>query len=115
MSLDGRAVSGLPVNEGGISYVDLYSSMIRNQDRVPLLRNAGPGEHVLRLTVSKERHAASIGNECNVDAFEVLEKAPPAFTTTLAVLLGIGWLASALLLGWRLRCLRRRPGLARSA
>ena len=115
VSLDGRAVSGLPVNEGGISYVDLYSSMIRNQDRVPLLRNAGPGEHVLRLTVSKERHAASIGNECIVDAFEVLEKAPPAFTTTLAVLLGIGWLASALLLGWRLRCLRRRPGLARSA
>ena len=110
VSLDGRAVSGLAVNEGGVSYVDLYSSMSRSQDRIPLLRNAGPGQHVLRLTVSKERHAASLGHECIVDAFEVLEKRLPAFPTMLVVVLGCGWLASALLLGWRLRHRRRRPG-----
>lgn len=113
VSLDGRAVGSLPVNEGGISYIDLYSSMSRSQERIPLVRNAGPGRHVLRLSVAKDRHASSVGDECIVDAFEVLEKGAPTLPTVWVVLLGCGWLASASLLGWRLRDLNRRSGLAR--
>ena len=112
VSVDGRAVSELPVNQGGISYVDLYSAVGHSQERIRLVSNAGPGRHELRLTVSKERHDASTGNECIVDGLDVMEQGAPEFRSAWAALLGGLWLASALLLARRLLRLRRRPGLS---
>lgn len=72
LSLDGHSVSGLPTNEEGVSYVELYNVTLDTRARVPLVRNAGSGEHVLRLTVASTTAADAIGKECIVDGFEVL-------------------------------------------
>jgi hypothetical protein len=94
-----------------MSYVDLYSAVRRSQARVPLVRQAGPGTHLLRLTVSRDHNQASMGNECIVDAFEVLEKRSPAFPTTVVTVLGVAWIACWALLIWRLRRLGQRMRL----
>ena len=54
---DGRNVPGLLVDDQGRSYVDLYSPEIGWQARLPIARSLGPGQHVLRLTVSEKKLA----------------------------------------------------------
>lgn len=79
VSLDGHSVAGLPTNDAGLAYVDLYSPSLQYRARIPLVRNAGPGEHTLRLTIDGERHPEATGQECALDAFQVVQGQDPAF------------------------------------
>ncbi len=90
VTLDGRSVTGLDRDKEGRSYVDLYSPRPQWRARVPLVRGAGSGQHVLRLTVAEERNPASAGNRCAIDAFEVALAPPATFPYAPVALLGIG-------------------------
>ena len=92
---DGRNVPGLPVDDQGRSYVDLYSPQIEWQARLPIARSLGPGQHVLRLTVSETSSAATGGTPpvCTVDAFDVGVGQPPSFPTLPVAGLSLALLA----------------------
>jgi len=97
VSLDGRSVPGLPTDEQGLSYIDLYRPMTEQHVYIPLVRAVSPGEHILRLTVANGHHPASTGTACIVDAFEVLTQGRvsfpiPALIGNLIGLAGTGWL-----------------------
>jgi len=93
---DGRNVPGLPVDDQGRSYIDLYSPQIEWQARLPIARGLGSGQHVLRLTVSDPPSAATAARPvCTVDAFEVGAGPPPSFPTLPAAGLGLALLAVA--------------------
>lgn len=94
--LDGHAVFGPGI-------VDLYNATPQTQVRIPLLRDALPGEHTLRLTISEERNTVSTGHECAVDAFEILSESPQSWPTLLMAGLTIAWGLNAWLL-WRTWC-----------
>ncbi|MBN1399423.1 MAG: hypothetical protein JXA74_01220, partial [Anaerolineae bacterium] len=101
ISLDGHSVPGLPTNAQGFGIVDLYSPIDQYQARVPLVRTNGTGEHTLRITVAGTRNAASIGQMCDLDAFEVIPQEQMPFPIVpvvgLTFALGVdGWLL------WRL-------------
>jgi hypothetical protein len=102
---DGRNVPGLPVDDQGRSYIDLYSPAIEWQARLPIARGLGSGQHVLRLTVSDVSTAAT-PSVCTVDAFEVGAGPPPPFPTLLVAGLSLGLLAVA---GLIILDQRRRP------
>jgi hypothetical protein len=72
VSLDGQAVGGLTTDAQGASYVSLYTPETQTGARIPLVRNAGPGEHTLRLIAASDADPDSLGHEVVVDAFEVL-------------------------------------------
>ncbi|NLG49300.1 MAG: hypothetical protein GX552_04220, partial [Chloroflexi bacterium] len=92
VSLDGRPVPGLPVDEQGFSYVDLYSPLTEARARVPLVRDAVAGEHTLRLIVAEQTHVAAVGRECVLDAFEVMQEGDAAFPIWLlaGIVAGLG-------------------------
>lgn len=106
-TLDGRSVTGLDRDAEGRSYVDLYSPRPQWQVRVPLVQGAGSGQHVLRLTVAKEKNPVSTGNRCVVDAFEVALTSPASFPYSSVALLVVAlamvsWFLYRELRGWRL-------------
>jgi len=109
VSMDGHTVPGLPVDDQGLSYVDLYSPTPQAQSRLPLVRDAGPGEHTLRLTVSGK--GSSEGGECTVDGFVVLAQPREQFPIIqlLGLLAGLGASGIAWWRTWRrMRWLIRR-------
>ena len=96
--LDGHPVAGLATNGQGLSYVDLYSQLAQVPVRVPLVRRAALGDHTLRITVAADRHPDSSGQECVLNAFEVLQDSTPLFPPYL-----VGGCAAGLaLVGWLL-------------
>jgi len=103
VTLDGRDVAGLPVDEKGRSYVDLYDSATQWQAWVPLVSGAGNGQHVLRLTVSEESNPASNGHHCSVDAFQIALPRLPSFPYIPVAGLGLGALIATWLLYRELR------------
>ncbi len=97
VTLDGRVVNGLDKDEEGRSYIDLYSPVTHWQVKVPLVRRAGNGQHVLRLTVEEAQNAASSGSHCLIDALDVTVAPLPSFPylpvlPLMAGALGLGWL-----------------------
>ncbi len=96
VTLDGRAVTGLPTEEAGQSYVELYTPTEQSLARIPLVRGTGPGAHTLRLTISGQRSPQALDSLCAVDSFEVLTDEHP----TLAWLPLIGIAAGLALVGW---------------
>ncbi len=97
VSLDGHTVPGLPTDEQGLSYVDLYRPMIERRASIPLVQGVSPGEHILRLTVANDHNPASTGTACLVDAFEVLAQGRASFPIPALIgnaigLAGTGWL-----------------------
>jgi hypothetical protein len=103
VTLDGRQVPGLPLDEEGRSYVDLYGPTTMWQERLPIASRLTVGQHVLRLTVG-----GVDGFVCPVDAFEVNAAQPPPFPLWPAVGLGAGLLLLAGALVWDLRHKPRR-------
>jgi len=103
VTLDGRDVAGLPVDDKGRSYVDLYDPATQWQAWVPLVSGAGNGQHVLRLTVSDEGNPASNGHHCSMDAFQVAPPPPPSFPYIPVAGLGLGALIATWLLYRELR------------
>ncbi len=102
--LDGQAAGGLPTDAQGASYVSLYAPEANSGARIPLVRNAGPGEHTLRLIVAPNADPASLGHEAVVDAFEVL----PAEGQRFPIGQFLGLLAGLVLVGWLLWRVWRR-------
>lgn len=94
--VDGHTAPGLPTDERGRSYVDLYSPMPQAGAQVTLLRDAQPGQHTVTITVSDDLHPSSRGRHCAVDALEVSQgvgEFPAMQTGILALALaGNGWL-----------------------
>jgi hypothetical protein len=103
VTLDGRSVSGLPTDNEGRSYLDLYAPETVWRDRLPIASGLAPGQHVVRLTVGD---GEPVG--CNVDAFEVSAGQPPAFPVLPVAVLGLGLLIAAGALVWDLRNRPRR-------
>ena len=103
VTLDGRDVAGLPVDEKGRSYVDLYDPEAQWQAWVLLVSGAGNGQHVLRLTVSEESNPTSNSHRCSVDAFEVALAPRPSFPYIPVAGLGLGALIATWLLYRELR------------
>ncbi|MGI6208482.1 MAG: hypothetical protein ACOYEW_09735 [Anaerolineae bacterium] len=97
-TLDGKRVPGLPVDEEGNSYVDLYSPSVQWQAEIPIVSGLGDGQHVLRLTVSEKTNPESRGRRCAVDAFVVAAPAPPAFPILQVLAFG----GVAVFSGWSL-------------
>jgi len=104
VTLDGRAVPGLPVDAEGRTYLDLTSETVEWQARLPIARGLTSGQHVVRLTAggASELGAAA----ANVDAFEVNAGQPPAFPAVPVAVLSFGLI---LVGGLLVRDLRRRP------
>jgi hypothetical protein len=103
VSLDGRSVSGLPTDEQGRSYLDLYAPNVVWQARMPIASGLAPNQHVVRLTISDGQ--PTLGN---VDAFEVNAGQPPPFPIVPVAILGVGVLVAAAVLVWDLRTRPRR-------
>jgi len=72
LSLDGRAVENPPSSAEGTSYVELSAPSLEPRARVPLVRNASTGEHVLRITVAADSAMGPQAGECVVDAFDIV-------------------------------------------
>jgi hypothetical protein len=98
VSLDGSPVRDLPVDGRGRSYRDLVASGEQWQARLPLVRDAGPGRHVLTLTVANELPPGSTGRRCSIDGFMVAGAGSPRFPGLTVIALAAGLLASASLL-----------------
>ncbi len=103
VTLDGRSVSGLPTDEQGRSYLDLYAPNVMWQAKMTIASGLAPGQHVVRLTISDGQPALG-----NVDGFEVNAGHPPSFPTVPAAVLGLGMLGAAAALAWDLRTRPRR-------
>jgi hypothetical protein len=109
VTLDGHNVAGLSTDSQGRSYVELFDPDPHWRVQLPLVRGVGGGNHILRLTVSDEPSAMSMGARCVVDAFRVRSAARP-FPALPVVSLGLG----IVVVGWLLRQevkLNRRYGL----
>ena len=105
LALDGNGVAGLPRDEDGRSYVDLYSPAPIAQAVFPIVDGLGPGTHRLEMVVGAESDPRSAGRRVAVDAFVVGEASPFPWLQTTA-----GLLAVATVLG--LVVWRRRRGFA---
>ncbi len=95
VSLDGHEVAGLPRDETGRTYLDLYANAEAWGVREKLVRGAGRDQHVLRLTVSDLHHSEATGTRCVVDAFVVSASKADDFPyiqlgTSFAVMIGLG-------------------------
>ncbi len=98
VTLDGRSVSGLPTDEQGRSYLDLYAPEVVWQAQIPIASGLAPDQHVVRLTVSDGEPALG-----NVDAFEVNAGQPPSFPIVPVAVLGLGVIGAVAALIWDLR------------
>jgi len=98
VTLDGRNVAGLPTDEQGRSYLDLYAGQEAWQARLPIASGLTLGQHVVRLTVAEGTQTTA-----NVDAFEVDAGQPPALPVWPVAVLGVGLLAALGALVWDLR------------
>jgi hypothetical protein len=103
VTVDGRKVSGLPLDAQGRSYIDLYSPETRWQARIPIAQGLTPAQHVVRLTIGEGEQVLG-----NVDALEVNAGRPLDFPWVPIAILGLGILLAAGALAWDLR---RRPHL----
>jgi hypothetical protein len=103
VTLDGRSVSGLPVDSQGRSYLDLYAPATAWQVRLPIASGLVPDQHIVRLTIGGGDQDAG-----NVDAFLVNAGQPPAFPTVPVAVLAVATLIAAALLIWDLRSRPRR-------
>lgn len=106
VTLDGRAVDGLPTDDQGRSYLDLSNGRLEWQVRYPLASNLPDDQHVVRLTVDDAESGA-----CSVDAFEVNAGSPPAFPAPFVALLGGALMVATAALAWDLRNRPRRQKL----
>jgi hypothetical protein len=95
VTVDGRNVSGLPVDDQDRSYIDLYTPDTEWQTRISIAQALTSGQHVVRLTISESEQVSG-----NVDAFEVDAGQPLAFPTILVTGLGLGILITAGVLAW---------------
>jgi polysaccharide biosynthesis protein PslG len=100
VTLDGRSVAGLPVDDQGRSYLDLRAPVTEWQVHLPIATGLAPSQHVVRLTVGEGTGI--------VDALEVNAGELPAFPTPLVAGLGAGVLVLAVALAWDLRSRPRR-------
>jgi hypothetical protein len=98
VTLDGRTLGSLPMDDQGRSYLDLSAASEIWQDRLHIAAGLVSGQHVVRLTVSEDEPVLS-----NVDAFEVSASQPPGFPAPLAASLGLGSVLAAAALAWDLR------------
>ena len=73
------------------------------------MRNAGSGEHTLRLTVDGDRHEEATGNACALDAFIIVVEEDKAFPVIplAAILVGLALNTWILWRSWRSRHVRR--------
>ncbi len=104
VNLDGRYVPGLPTDEQGRSYIDLYS----NSDiwtEIPVIKSTGSAPHTLTLMVAEQVNPAAMGAKCGIDAFVVRAAPTPAFPY---LPLGAFALVTALALAGLARAARRR-------
>ncbi len=108
VTLDGRAVDGLPQNGDGDSYVDLFSPVTRWQQSIPLVYQVEDGEHTLQLRVLERGNLASEGTLIAVDAFEVSRGEKPSFPHRITAFLGLTVVGVAVLTYREWRLLRRR-------
>lgn len=97
VTLDGQSVSGLPVDEQGRSYVDLYAPE-RAMRTFPLVREGDARRRVLRLSVAETTNSASSGRVCVVDAFQVEAQT----RRTFPLLPVIGLSVACAVVGWLL-------------
>jgi hypothetical protein len=87
-TLDGENIAGLPVDEQGRSYVDLYAAQER-QESLSIVQDTSARRHTLRLTVSESAHPDSGGKRCAIDAFQVSQKSAKPFPTIPVIGLAI--------------------------
>ncbi len=107
VTLDGRAVDGLPQNGDGHSYVDLFSPVTRWQQSIPLVYQVEDGEHTLQLQVLERGNLASEGNAIAVDAFEVSRGEKPSLPHGITAFLGLAVVGVGVLTYREWRVLRR--------
>jgi hypothetical protein len=98
VTLGGEHVSGLPTDEQGRSYVELYAPTPRRVT-LPIAEGTGTRRETLRLTVSSNAHPDAAGTQCAVDAFRIDGAATPSFPVVPVVLLVVGCIAAGTLLG----------------
>ena len=103
VTLDGRRVGGLPTDEQGRSYLDLYAPSVTWQARMPIASGLVPAQHIVRVTVSDGQPALG-----NVDALEVNAGQLPSFPIVPVVVLVFGVIVVASVLVWDLRTRPRR-------
>jgi hypothetical protein len=103
VKLDGRNVSGLPLDDQGRSYVDLRAEATTWQVRLPLASGLAVDQHVVRLTVGDEEPALG-----NVDALEVNAGQSAPFPGPVVGGLVAALVVAAGLLVWDLRSRPRR-------
>ena len=98
-TLDGRNVPGLPTDEQGRTYLDLYTS---NDfwTEIPVARSAGSGTHTLQLVVADRSNPASTGSICGIDTFIVRISPAPSFPYLPAAASALVAAASAFGLAW---------------
>ena len=101
VTVDGRNVSGLPLDDQDRSYIDLYARETQWQTQIGIVQGLAPGQHAVRLTISEGEQVSG-----NVDAFQVNAGQPLGFPSLPVALLGLGILLAAGALAWDRR---RRP------
>jgi hypothetical protein len=95
-TLDGQNIDGLPLDEQGRSYVELYAPQ-QEWTSVPIVQDTSVRRRTLRLTVSDSTHPEASGSECVIDAFRVAKSSNEPFPVVPVILLSIacaivGWL-----------------------
>lgn len=98
VTLDGQNVAGLPEDDEGRSFVELYAP-IRTSTSLPVVEGTGARRHVLRLIVSEQAHPDSTGTQCTVDAFQVGARSPRPFPVIPVAGLVVGCVVVGTLLG----------------
>jgi hypothetical protein len=107
VTLDGRTVGGLPVDQHGRSYLDLSAPTPQWQVRLPIVQAVLPGQHVVRFTVGDEPGRGG-GFQGSVDALVVDDSPQRRFPWLRVSVLSLGVLTLSALLVRELR-LGRRP------
>lgn len=101
VTIDGRPANALPRDRQGRAVLDLRSASPRWQERVVVAQNLGPGVHKAEFV------AVDQGARQAIDALIVRQDERPRWPAQVAlVVIGVGFLATAALLGrevWRLR------------